>query len=65
MALKNAPEVAHRFTLAILEMMRCRGFHSLVGIMDDFLIVARTREACQEAFEALLSLLNDLGFTAE
>lgn len=59
---RNAPEVAHRFTLAILEMMRRRGFHSLVGIMDDFLIVAPTREECQLAFQALLDLLHALGF---
>lgn len=60
---RNAPEVAHRFTLAVLEMMRCRGYHSLVGIMDDFLVVAPTREACEEAFRALLRLLRQLGFT--
>ena len=60
---RNAPEVAHRFTLAVLEMMRCRGYSSLVGIMDDFLIVAPTQQACEEAFQALLLLLRQLGFT--
>ncbi|KAL4419368.1 hypothetical protein ABPG75_005870 [Micractinium tetrahymenae] len=60
---RNAPEVAHRFTLAILEMMRRRGYTSLVGIMDDFLIVCPTRKACEDAFQALLRLLRRLGFT--
>ena len=60
---RNAPEVAHRFTLAVLEMMRRQGFHDIVGIMDDFLIVAPTKEACEEAFQALLALLAQLGFT--
>ena len=60
---RNGPEVAHRFTSAILAIMRSRGYNSIVGIMDDFLIVAPTRAACGEAYEALLSLLHQLGFT--
>lgn len=60
---RNAPEVAHRFTLAVLAMMRARGYSNLVGIMDDFLIVAPTRAACEEAYQALLHLLRRLGFT--
>lgn len=61
--LRNAPEVAHRFTLAVLEMMRRRGYNNIVGIMDDFLVVAATKEKCEETFQALLSLLRLLGFT--
>jgi hypothetical protein len=61
---RNAPEVAHRFTLAILAMMRARGFHNLVGVMDDFLVVESTEEACRRTWQALLDLLAELGFQA-
>ena len=30
--------------------------------LDDFLVIGESREACQAAFEALLSLLKNLGF---
>lgn len=60
---RNGPEVAHRFTSAVLAIMRARGHATLVGIMDDFLLVAPTRAACNTMYEALLSLLHELGFT--
>ena len=31
--------------------------------MDDFLIIGESREACQTAFDALLALLQNLGFS--
>lgn len=61
---RNAPEVAHRFTLAIVAIMRYRGFSNLVGIVDDFLVVEETEEACRATWQALLQLLDELGFTA-
>ena len=39
-----------------------KGFNSMVVYLDDFLIIGETKEACQAAFDALLSLLQNLGF---
>lgn len=60
--LRHAPEVAHRFTCAILGIMRRQGFHRLVGIMDDFLVMADTYDECMHAWLTLKSLLERLGF---
>ena len=42
--------------------MHRRSFDGLVVYLDDFLIVARSKEECTLAFETLLGLLTDLGF---
>lgn len=60
---RNAPEVAHRFTLAVLAMLRHRGYHKVVGIVDDFLVVGDTQEECRQTWLALIALLEELGFT--
>ena len=44
-------------------MMEHRGFTAIVVYLDDFLVVGRTKAECQAAFEFLLQLLQDLGFT--
>ena len=43
-------------------MMARRGYHLLVVYLYDFLIIEATRQECQEAYECLLQLLQDLGF---
>jgi hypothetical protein len=40
--------------------MKSKGF-TVVGYLDDFLILARTQEECQEAYDYLLWFLRDLG----
>lgn len=59
---RNAPEVAHRFTQAILAILRSRGHKNVIGIMDDFLVVDSTQEGCEATWQALLGLLQELGF---
>ncbi|KAL4458597.1 hypothetical protein ABPG75_013462 [Micractinium tetrahymenae] len=60
---RKAPEVVHRFTLAILAMLRSRGVTRAVGTMYDFLIVAETKEVCYAAWQALIQLRRELGFS--
>ncbi len=59
---RNAPEVAHRFTMAILATMQSQGHSNIVGIVDDFLVVAPTEEACRATWLALIDTLQQLGF---
>lgn len=54
---RNAPEVAHRFTLAILAIMRHKGVTGIVGIVDDFLVMAATYAECRRAWLALITTL--------
>ena len=42
-------------------MMERRGF-TVLPYLDDFLIIAHTKGACQHAYEELTKLLDDLGF---
>ena len=43
-------------------MLKRRGIHACVVYIDDFLIVADTKEECLQAMNLLLSLLRKLGF---
>ena len=44
-------------------MMANRGFHVIVVYLDDFLVIGATRSECERAYQILLALLQDLGFT--
>jgi len=57
---RNAPECAHRVTMAIVRAMARRGY-TILAIMDDFLIVEATEAECQAAYSALLALLAEIG----
>ena len=43
--------------------MARRGFTDIIVYLDDFLIIGATRELCQLAYDTLLQLLLDLGFS--
>lgn len=57
-----SPGVFQRLTSSVQRMMRRRGYEVLV-YLDDFLILGATAEKCYSAFNALVSLLDSLGFT--
>ena len=59
---RRSPEIFNRLTQAVRHIMARKGFNSMVVYLDDFLIIGETKEACQAAYEALLSLLHNLGF---
>jgi hypothetical protein len=52
-----------RISTAVRAMMVARGYHDVIVYVDDFLILAPTKERCQEALDTLLQLLAQLGFT--
>ena len=45
----TAPSMADRLISAIVRHMKSKGF-TIVGYLDDFLIIANTQEECQEAY---------------
>ena len=59
---KSAPGIFHQITQAVKRMMARRDYSLLVVYLDDFLIIGETKEACQEAYDALCNLLVALGF---
>jgi len=60
---KSSPEIFHRITQSVRRMMARRGFTDIIVYLDDFLIIGATREQCQLAYDTLLQLLLDLGFS--
>ena len=60
---RSAPGIFHRLTQSARRMMQRKGFPLIIVYLDDFLIIGRTRQECQAAFDALHSLLIALGFT--
>ena len=44
-------------------MMAKHGFTAVIVYLDDFLVVGKTKAECLAAFECLLQLLQDLGFS--
>ena len=59
---KKSPSIFNRLTQSVRRMMAKRGYHRLIAYLDDFLIVAPTKEECKAALNTLLRLLRDLGF---
>ena len=60
--LKNAPSIFHRISCALTRIMARKGFSNIVNYLDDFLIVASSREECLRAQLTLIHLLHSLGF---
>ena len=59
---KLSPGIFHRLTQAVKRMMARRGFDLLVVYLDDFLIIAESKDACAQALNCLIQLLRKLGF---
>ena len=59
---KLAPGIFHTITQSVKRMMAKRGFTCMVVYLDDFLILAPSRAACQHAQTVLIQLLRKLGF---
>ena len=60
---KNSPSIFHRITQAVRCMMAHRGYHNIFVYLDDFLVIGGTKVECEHAYNILLALLRDLGFT--
>ena len=54
---RRSPEIFHRLTQAVRRIM------ARVVYLDEFLSIVESKEACQTAFDALLALLRNLGFS--
>ena len=59
---RRAPGIFNRLTQAVKCMMARRDYRAIVVYLDDFLVIGATWQECQEVFECLLQLLNNLGF---
>lgn len=60
---KSSPEIFHRITQSVRRMMARRGFNDIIVYLDDFLIIGTSLEQCKLAYDTLLQLLVDLGFS--
>ena len=60
---RRAPGIFHRVSQSVKSMMAKHGFTAVVVYLDDFLVVGKTQAECLAAFEYLLQLLRDLGFS--
>ena len=60
---RRAPGIFHRVSQSVKRMMAKRGFTAVVVYLDDFLVVGKVHAECLAAFEYLLQLLQDLGFS--
>ena len=59
---KLAPGIFYRITQSVKRMMARQGFNCVVAYFDDFLILAPTPAACQQAQTVVIKLLRKLGF---
>ena len=59
---RRSPGIFHRLTQSVCRMMYRSGFTTIVVYLDDFLVIGRTKEKCQLAFDTLYKLLLSLGF---
>ena len=60
--LKCAPYIFSRLTEFIVRSMGRRGGQGVFGYLDDFLVVADSREECLSKLYMLIALLRNLGF---
>ena len=60
---KRAPGIFHRLTQAVRRMMARRGYEDTIVYLDDWLIIAPTKDKCREIMMVLLKLLRALGFS--
>ena len=62
-AAKLSPGIFHRLTKAVKSMMSRRGYDLLIVYLEDFLIIADSKEKCAAALNCLIQLLRKLGFS--
>ena len=60
---KLSQGIFHRLTQAVKRMMSRRGYDLLIVYLDDFLIIADSKEKCAAALNCLIQLLRKLGFS--
>lgn len=53
----------HKLTKAVKHMMIKKGCKKIVVYLDDFLIIARTKEECMYFLNCLIKLVRELGFS--
>jgi len=58
----KCPEIFNTITQSVRDIMRKKGYKSLVVYLDDFIVVGKTYEECETTLNILLKLLRELGF---
>ena len=59
---RRSPCIFHHLMQSVRRMMYRREFTTIVVYLDDFLVIERTKEECQLAFDTLYKMLLSLGF---
>lgn len=60
---KLSPGIFHRLSQSVKRMMERRGYTNIVVYLDDFLVIAPTKQECQHMLNVLIKLLRQLGFS--
>lgn len=58
----RSPGIFNAITQAVREIMKRKGYDTIICYLDDFLIVTQTHSECLQALNELLRLLRQLGF---
>ena len=60
---KCSPGIFNELSQAVCRIMQHKNIPSIIAYLDDFLIVAETKEICLQYLNTLLTLLRKLGFS--
>ena len=58
----RSPEIFNRLTQAVREIMKRKGYDTIIAFLDDFLVIGRSYGECLQTLNELLRLLRHLGF---
>ena len=58
----RSPEIFNRITQAVREIMKRKGYNTIIAFLDDFLVIGRSHGECLQTLNELLRLLRHLGF---
>ena len=60
---RRSPEIFHELGQAVRRIMASKGYPDIIVYLDDFLIVAHSKEECQKTLQVLMETVRRLGFS--
>ena len=59
---RRSPEIFHELGQAVRRIMASKGYPDIIVYLDDFLIVAHSKEECRKTLQVLMETVRRLGF---
>ena len=59
---RRSPEIFHELGQSVRRIMASKGYTDIIVYLDDFLIVAHSKEECQKTLQVLMETVRRLGF---